>query len=641
MKLMIIRKFIYALIYLTFFGLINNSLYSQDSEKYSITENKEKYINYGFDKFIDIYNFRLNVNYIDENEYGNFQLFQNYKGNALTGTTKMFQDEQEFGFRYGYPITDFMNLQFQQGWIFLSNTRNKEQNQFARLNGLAGLKFRYEDSFIELLAGKEDNRQIGINSNGNIFRLNGRAENIDLEGYKFKAVLNSQYINLDNDRNQTEIFNYGEIKNQFSDMDYFDFNYSYIHQDKHNLLLKNNIPNPNLSDINNYSIENRFRQKIDDNINFDINPTEALLTTIRINYSNENVKLQYREFISTDAKTGVIRERNLNQLGITTEGRLQLKRFNQLFGLSFNLANEDNLISQKFSIAEYDLFKIRNLYTVQNNNINENKLYMTTNWNISNYDTLNLNFSISLRQFNTPSEDDNTDMDEFRLYGIINYGKQLNSELSAGVNFELQMNHQVYLKSQRSAGNNWLRIIKLSPYTNIQTKSFSIRPKFEVLANYTIYDFEEIAPGVKSFSFRQIGYKDSLSIKVHKNHYITSELFFRYFEIGILYWKSFAESPQKSNTEIFSKLLWNYNYSEDLQIFIGARFNNLSQMSLVKNAPPSSSYRQLSYGPEMILNYLFWNYSQISLRGWYEFQFINQNQRVEFPNIFLTTNIKL
>ena len=33
---------------------------------------------------------------------------------------------------------------------------------------------------------------------------------------------------------------------------------------------------------------------------------------------------------------------------------------------------------------------------------------------------------------------------------------------------------------------------------------------FEVLANYTIYDFEESNPGVQSFSFRQISYQDSI-----------------------------------------------------------------------------------------------------------------------------------
>ncbi len=638
---MVLRKFTYRIIFLAFFGMFHCFIYSQESEKYSITENKAKFVIYGFDKFIDIYNFRTNINYFDENEFGYFQLFQNYKGNALTGSTKMFQDEQESGLKYAYPITDFISIQIQQGWIFFSNSRNKDLNQFSRLNGLAGVRFNYNSSFVEFAAGKEDNRQIGINSIGNIFKINGRTDDIELEGYRLKAVLNSQLINLDNDRNNTEIFNYGEIKNQFSDFDNFNFNYSYIFQDKHNLLLRNNNQNTNLSDINNYSIENRFRQKINGNINLDVNPFESFFTNVRLDYSNETVKLQYREFVPTDAKTGAIRERNLNQLGITTEGRLQLKRFSQLFGLSFNIANEDNIISVKFNISENELFKLKSLYTVQNNNINENKLYSSSNWNITNFDSLNLNFSLSLRQFNTPSEDDNTDMDEFRMYGIINYGRHLNQELSAGISFELQMNHQVYLKSQRSAGNSWLRIIKLSPYTNIQTKSFSIRPKFEVLANYTIYDFEDIALGVKSFSFRQIGYKDSVSIKIYKNHYITSELFFRYFEIGILYWKTFAESPQKSNTEFFSKLLWNYNYSENLQIFIGARFNNLGQSSLIKNAPSGSEYRQLSYGPEMNLYYLFWGNSQVLLRGWYEFQFINQNQRVEFPNIFLTTNIRL
>ena len=616
-------------------------VWSQESDKYNINENRENYINFGFDKFIDIYNFRINANYLNNSDLGKFQLYQNYKGNALIGNNKLFQDEQDFGIKYGYPIFENLYLQLNQGWVFMANTRNKDLNRFSRLNGLLGLRYDTDDLFLEFLSGKEDNHQIGIFSDAMIYKLNARAENLDFDGYKIKTIFNSQLIDLNFDRKNTEIFNFGEVRNQFSEYDAFGLNYSYIHQDRFNLLLRNNSKDANLSDIGNYSLENRNRQKFDGNINFELNPVESLFASVRINYANESVTMQYREYLPGDAKTGVSRERNLNQLGITAEARYDAGNINQLIGMSFNLANEDNLITNRFSLSEDELFKIRNQYIVQNNNINENKLYLQTRWQLKRWDTLNFNFSISLRRYDTPSNEDNTDMDEFRLYGVLNYGRKFSSMMDAGMNFELQMNHQVYLKSQRSAGNNWLRIIKLSPYINYETKSFAIRPKFEGLANYTIYDFESVAPGVKSFSFRQIGYRDSLSIKMFKNNYLAAQVFYRYFEIGILNWREFAESPQKSNTELFSKLLWNYLLNENFMLFIGARLNNLNQSSLIKNAPSSSHYRQLSYGPEMMLKYKILNDSFITISGWYEFQFINQSNRVEFPNLFMTTNIKL
>ena len=108
------------------------------------------------------------------------------------------------------------------------------------------------------------------------------------------------------------------------------------------------------------------------------------------------------------------------------------------------------------------------------------------------------------------------------------------------------MDHLVFLKAERSAMNNWNRIFQFNPGIYYNTKSFMMMPQFEILANYTVYDFENISPDVKSFSYRQVGYKDSIFIYLGKMFSLQTNINISYFERGILYWKSFSENSTKS-----------------------------------------------------------------------------------------------
>ena len=67
----------------------------------------------------------------------------------------------------------------------------------------------------------------------------------------------------------------------------------------------------------------------------------------------------------------------------------------------------------------------------------------------------------------------------------------------------------------------------------------------ELLANYTVYDFE--LTNNTGNSFRYVSMRDSISIYLLKNISLSSNNIVRYYESGSLDWKNFAESPQISN----------------------------------------------------------------------------------------------
>src|SRR5690606_20214660 len=120
--------------------------------------------------------------------------------------------------------------------------------------------------------------------------------------------------------------------------------------------------------------------------------------------------------------------------------------------------------------------------------------------------------------------------------------------------------------------------------------SFFMRPQPYVLANYTVYDFEGFAPGVKSFSLRQIGYNDSLAYLIGNNLYLGTRIDLIYKETGTLFWSNFKESPVNGNLKFFYKFYTGY-YDEKFNIAIGIRYFNLTQKNFRTSAFVNSDYK--------------------------------------------------
>ena len=169
-----------------------------------------------------------------------------------------------------------------------------------------------------------------------------------------------------------------------------------------------------------------------------------------------------------------------------------------------------------------------------------------------------------------------------------------------------------------------------------------MKPSFEILANYTVYDFEKIAPGINSLSFRQVGYRDSIIVGLGKKYSLHSSILIRYYETGILYWNSFAETPQNSNFEQFVKLMFVRKNSGIFSYGIGARYYKLSQKSLTYGISVYSGREidHISIGPEVFVRARFSSGTECSIEGWYEFVDIN-NRRVNIPNMFLVSKFNI
>lgn len=605
----------------------------------STRDTSDKSLIYGIDKLNNVYNFFLASNMSFHNDLGLFYINQNYHGNILKSTNTYFQDDEAFSLTYKLPLSESLFFISNSNLIYLNNNQSTDLSKLLRYNSLAGFKFNINDfNTIEILSGYEANEQIGLFSNGFALNANAIFENLSFEGYEMKSKINYQLLSLTLGRQNDNFNAYLDINKNYDFENSIDANIFFNDASRFNLM----VPQQSLLDLTNLNIEARRKQKIGGSLTAIFKPFDFSNALFRFDLSNEEFERSYKYFNQTDSKTGTKRNTNVFNGNFNFELKLNFTNFEQMIGLNFQFGTEENQLINSFGLNELDFSNLKKMESVKDNQSTENKFFTRLRYNLSIQDTIKFAGFLSLKRYDTPSNVENSDLDEFRSLVSMTYSRQQSSILSFGLDLELQQNHLVYLKSVRSSANNWLKILKLAPFVSIQTKSFSMRPKIELIANYTIYDYENINQGIKSYSFRQISYNDSLNYKVNKDYNFECNLNLRYYEFGILYWAEFSESPQKSNLELYSKSIFYYTLSDFVKSGLGIRYNIINQDNLVLSSS-TNSYQQTSIGPEFRMNLQLSDFN-LGLDVWYEFKTIKDNSyliKIEVPNVFLISKLNL
>jgi hypothetical protein len=111
------------------------------------------------------------------------------------------------------------------------------------------------------------------------------------------------------------------------------------------------------------------------------------------------------------------------------------------------------------------------------------------------------------------------------------------------VTADVNLRHTVYIFAEQSANNTWNRVLRFSPGTEIRAGALASKLQGEVVANYTVYDFESAGSPQKSYSLRQLTLADSTSIPLSRRLSLTALLQYRRSERGTLAWTAFTVRP--------------------------------------------------------------------------------------------------
>jgi hypothetical protein len=139
----------------------------------------------------------------------------------------------------------------------------------------------------------------------------------------------------------------------------------------------------------------------------------------------------------------------------------------------------------------------------------------------------------------------------------------------------------------------------------------------DVLANYTVYDFETQLAQARSFSYRQWAWIDSTAVQLSRRVGLDFFAYLKLYERGQLTWNEFVERPE--NRVIDRTVSLDLRFSPaPLTIFrVGVRYFSQSRYQYESGARVPSSFLS-SVGPTCGIAWEPATHTRLVLNGWYE-----------------------
>ncbi|MBK8945818.1 MAG: hypothetical protein IPM32_11195 [Ignavibacteriae bacterium] len=568
-----------------------------------------------------------------------FGLNENYFSSLVSSTIKNIKDEQSLSLigEYKYVPTFQIGVLTQNN--IYSNDRKIAINEASILHSTIYTKYSPIDQFKVIpYVGYSINKQVNEDDRGAIYGSNILLEKYNLNEFQISSNLNFQNEDISPRKNYNRLVSI-KVKNDF-DLNLTNLisgDYSNVRKDFYfeaDSLTSNiyNISKNIQSRIENrYFIEERiFNSRFNSDFYFDLSGRASYRNIDRITKFKNLTNIELSTFDSQ------INEFRLDFSGITEYNS------ESFFGrIKIDYSERDEKYSAKKILNSNNIIfdQRTQLEKRKNNNSQYTTISAVGNYSITNSD--NLLFTLLHRKliYDTPSEDNFDDRDELLSILRLSYLKSFNHLFNFFLNIEGSINHIVYIFAERSSNNNTRRNIKLSSGGEYLGTNLYSKNTFEVSANYTSYDFEDVIPNIKSFSFRQFTAKDSTSLKLYKKVFADFSGYVKLSEQGDFVWSNFTNNPERYLAEYFLEPIFNIKYSQ-IKIGVGLRLFSLQTFGYNADNKKYLTTKYNSVGP--ITNFLVRMQNiDLGLYGWYEFISNEENVKRELANLYFSVNWRI
>jgi len=621
--------------------LLSPTCFSQDStDIFEYLEQPQQFNNLFsyFDKQLNTYYLNTGLNLNRSFSDLTLNLSENFKSTLFRSSTNTIRDEQYFKLHSKYLLNRNYNIGFSVNSTILSDDRNIQLNQ-ANIGYLALFSEinLWDNIILSPFGGYSTNKQVGVIDKGPVYGIEGMTQNISSPDFILNSALGFRNEDISPRKNLLRYINLS-VTNPFNPQvtNYITGRYTSSRKDFY--IAADSITSSAFDIVNN--IESR---------------TETVFSgEERLNYKNfiENVDLELsgsvnrrnidrdKRYKTDEYQSHLNFDTKIDELVLSFESSLfyHSSFFDGSIKLNFAERDEKHITKNFTGIAE-NFFNLRTeLESRKNNNSTRGLLAFSGNFKFSKTDNLVLSLYQNKLKYDTPSTDNNDDRDELLSIVRIGYLKKLSPYFRAFVNTEATVSHVVYIFASRSSNNNINRVLRLSTggyYTGANVSSLN---SFEVSANYTVYDFEDISSSLKSFAFRQFTVTDSTRINFSKRFGFAVTGYIKISENADLNWGEFSERPTRYLREIFTDPMLLLTEG-DSHLGIGFRYFALNTFNY-KNLERVPDSKYLSVGPLIEVLYNLFNSLYIKLDGWYEFISINDAPARERANLVTTLNWK-
>ncbi len=341
------------------------------------------------------------------------------------------------------------------------------------------------------------------------------------------------------------------------------------------------------------------------NTAFQNDPNASRFENVRVDsrylYNRLNYRLSPRSLLSVETD---LSNRSVSQVNPSlSNNRREFKLANRFelvrrgdalqYGLAVFSSQTINEASQVPSSGRENRTDLEGLQTAFN---------IFANWMATRRDRFLLTFSYTKYEYTSPDTTQSIDEDDLRFFGDFTYSHRFSSYFAAKFHINAYLYHQIYIKSSRSANNNWNRIYRMGPsfYFTLPNVLENVSG-IKILANYTVYDFEDILPQVRSYIYRKLIYSDSLRINI-SSHLRLSVLYQLEKEDNGTFYKSlFAQQINRELTSHFIDISLLYIRIRGLQVSTGMNWYLRDEWTYKPEREKSREY--FLYSPRITVMY--------------------------------------
>lgn len=554
--------------------------------------------------------------------YGNFdnviiRMNENFGSTFIRNETNNTRDEQHFNLNTKYLLNKNFAFGILGSSSLLSDNRSLGINEsvvnyvsaFSELQPINNLR-------VNPFGGYSSNTQIGITDNGPLYGVEGILDRLAFSDLNIVSELRFRNEDIIPRRNLLRYYSL-TVANTF-DRSVSNTIRAFFSQNRKDFYFDaDSITSAQFNIDNNIQSRIETGYQIYDRLSYDgFLDIFSLDLSAGINWRKIDRENRYK---TAELQTNTLYDTRIDELKLEIDAatRYTSKIFDGIFRLNINERDEKHVVNRYDGMSQTIYEQKSEQEEQKNNNSSRAILSLLGNYKISSTDQLTFSLYQSKLVYDTQSKSNDDDRDELLSIIRLRYSKLLTSYFTGFVNAEATFGHTVYLFASRSSNNNQNRIIRLragGDYSGSIVKSFN---SFEVSANYTVYDYEDITTNYQSYSFRQFTAIDSSTIQINDDVSLFVYGYLKLSEIGDFNWDNFTARPTRFLEELYLEPRFILYY--DRTIFsIGLRlFEQNTFLYQENNKIPSIEYTSL--GPIALIDIFAWKNLNILLKGYYEF----------------------
>lgn len=631
-------KFLLFVLPLIFVSTLHAQL-GKDSLTFSARTFSDRILLNSFDKQLNTYNFNTTFKEYYSSDKLFFGIRENFGSTIINSTTKNIKDEQYLWALGQYSLSELIKIGLHFNNNIYSDDRDLGINQASVLTSSLFMKFT-PTNYIEITpyGGVSQNSQIGEKDKGAVYGLEANLDKYTTGDFDLSSLMKFQNEDISPRKNTFRYINF-DVNNTFEENFHNTISAFYSQQRKDFYFTADPVTAAEFNITNNIQSRTESSYYLQDRIKF--LPASSPLSL---------------DFQGRVAWRGI--DRNTRYISLTNIANsnydTHIEEFRLEFGSSADYVTENFNLAFRFSYSERDekhlpvrydgltnlLYNDRvQIEEQKNNNSQLANISLQSRINLSSSDRITLSLFHRKLRYDTPSILNFDDRDELLSIGRILYEKEFTRFFKIFFNLEGNINKIVYIFAERSSNNNVKRIVKFASGGIFSTESFTSSNSAEVSANYTVFDYEELNPNFRSYSFRQLVVRDSTSFRMQTKIRLFFAGYIKLSEQGDFKWSNFTSNPVRYLSEQYAEPKIFYD-DRSLSLGIGIRYFSLSTFNVQNGSDKIKVSDYTSIGPLSEISYVVGERIILKVYGWYEFIKTEDNSRREMANLSMKLSYK-